>query len=90
MLIVALLGAGACLGFADKQVWIGIGSEKFNPVGGIDRGGKWDASIDLSWLLDDKEITFFYPFTTTLLELRLNRDPMPLDPSQQSDLFRFI
>ena len=42
------------------------------------RDGKWDASLDISSLPDDTGIKFFYPFTTTLIELKLNREPLPL------------
>ncbi|MEM7737849.1 MAG: hypothetical protein AAF267_18880, partial [Deinococcota bacterium] len=38
--------------------------------------GVWDGVIDLSGLNED--VAFFYPFTTTLLEIRLNREPLPL------------
>jgi hypothetical protein len=38
--------------------------------------GVWDGVIDLSSL--NKDVTFFYPFTTTLVEIRLNREPLPL------------
>lgn len=56
----------------------GFGSEKFPgaPARGLD--GKWDAALDLSSLADDTGIKFFYPFTTTLIELKLNREPLPL------------
>lgn len=40
--------------------------------------GKWDAALDISSLVDDKGIKFFYPFTTTLIEIKLNREPLPL------------
>lgn len=40
--------------------------------------GRWDASLDISSLADDAGVRFFYPFTTTLIELRLNREPLPL------------
>ncbi len=56
----------------------GAGSERVDATGRRRRGGKWDAKIDLSSLLGDSETTFFYPFTTTLLELQLNREPMPV------------
>ncbi|MEM6429330.1 MAG: alpha/beta hydrolase [Deinococcota bacterium] len=38
--------------------------------------GVWDGVIDLSSL--NKDVKFFYEFTTTLLEIRLNREPLPL------------
>lgn len=40
--------------------------------------GTWHAKLDLSGLLREGEVKFFYPFTTTLIELRLNREPLPL------------
>lgn len=54
----------------------GIGSEK-KPLEPAGRESKWDAELDLSALLKN-ETSFFYPFTTTLVELRLNREPLPL------------
>jgi hypothetical protein len=39
--------------------------------------GKWDAQIHLAPVIGD-ESKFFYPFTTTLIELQLNREPLPL------------
>ena len=40
--------------------------------------GVWDAKFDMTPLLKNKDVRFFYPFTTTLVELRLNREPLPL------------
>jgi pimeloyl-ACP methyl ester carboxylesterase len=56
----------------------GFGSEK--SLADTSRGtdGKWDAALDISSLADDTGTKFFYPFTTTLIELRLNREPLPL------------
>lgn len=34
-------------------------------------------TMDLSPLLHDSEVKFFYPFTTTLIEIILNREPLP-------------
>jgi hypothetical protein len=31
-----------------------------------------------SSLADDTGVKFFYPFTTTLVELRMNREPLPV------------
>ncbi len=39
--------------------------------------GKWDGELDISKLVGDKGTKFFYPFTTTLVELKLNREPLP-------------
>jgi hypothetical protein len=55
----------------------GFGSEK-SPKTPESGGGKWDAALDISSLVDDKGIKFFYPFTTTLIEIKLNREPLPL------------
>lgn len=40
--------------------------------------GKWDAVIEFDQSIADGEATFFYPYTTTLVEIRMNREPMPL------------
>ncbi|HEX5972179.1 MAG TPA: hypothetical protein VFY85_09645 [Gemmatimonadaceae bacterium] len=63
----------------DMVGYHGVGSEKF-PVGDAppDTGGKWDACLSFSNVIGDEAVKFFYPFTTTLLELRLNREPLPL------------
>ena len=56
----------------------GFGSEKATETPAVQGEGKWDATLDLSSLADDTGIKFFYPFTTTLIELKLNREPLPL------------
>jgi len=58
----------------------GFGSEKTPNAAAGPNGGnaKWDGSLDISSLADDTGIKFFYPFTTTLIELKLNREPLPL------------
>jgi hypothetical protein len=55
----------------------GVGAEK-TPA-----GGKWDAALNISELLTAEGARFFYPFTTTLLEVRLNREPLPLQGPNQ-------
>ena len=58
----------------------GFGSEKVLVAADRrDAAGKWDGELDLSELLGDAEVKFFYPFTTTLVEVRLNREPLPLE-----------
>jgi len=57
----------------------GIGSEKIKldgPAMTYDSDGKWDAWIELPAAIND--ISVFYPYTTTLLEIKVNREPMPL------------
>ena len=39
---------------------------------------KWDAILEFDSTIGGKEVQFFHPYTTTLVELRLNREPMPL------------
>ncbi|MFL5569068.1 MAG: esterase/lipase family protein [Gemmatimonadaceae bacterium] len=56
----------------------GFGSEKSGDAAPPAREAKWDAALDISSLPDDTGIKFFYPFTTTLVEIRLNREPLPL------------
>ena len=59
----------------------GRGSETFTPEGTEAREtGKWDARIELTPFLRDTEVRFFFPYTTTLVEIRLNREPMPPAP----------
>lgn len=56
----------------------GYGSEK-SGAGGIPiADGKWDATLDISSLLEKRGELFFYPNTTTFVELILNREPLPL------------
>jgi len=56
----------------------GFGSDKEDTAPPAAREAKWDGSLDISSLSDDTGIKFFYPFTTTLIELKLNREPLPL------------
>jgi pimeloyl-ACP methyl ester carboxylesterase len=56
----------------------GYGSGPGNEPAGLSGDAKWSAELDISSLMDEKGVRFFYPFTTTLVELRLNREPLPL------------
>lgn len=56
----------------------GYGSEKEDEDGKKKSDGKWDAVVDISDTLKAEPIKFFYPLTTTLVEIRLNREPLPL------------
>lgn len=57
----------------------GVGSEKLPLYSGVpDAAGKWDACLNFGSVIGDDAVKFFYPFTTTLVELRLNREPLPL------------
>jgi pimeloyl-ACP methyl ester carboxylesterase len=63
----------------------GVSSEKVSPnLTSVNADGKWDAKIDLSSYLEQPNFTFFYPFTTTFLEIRLNREPMPLNALEKN------
>jgi len=72
----------------DLIAYHGEGSETFTPRGAPEDRPKWDAHIDLTALLSDTEVDFFYPYTTTLVEIQLNREPMPA--TGVSDLLRFV
>ena len=56
----------------------GKGSERLTSAGRKNPNGKWDAQIDLTPYLRTEKFKFFFPFTTTLMEIQLNREPMPL------------
>lgn len=49
----------------------GAGSNTVDP-------GKWDAVIEFDQTIGNKEVSFFSPYTTSLVEIRMNREPMPL------------
>jgi hypothetical protein len=58
----------------------GVKSERIWADGtGMNRDGVWDAEIELPKTFGDHEVKLFYPFTTTFVEVTLNRDPMPFD-----------
>ncbi len=51
------------------------------------RTGGMRASTSLP-LLRDSEVKFFFPYTTTLVEITINREPLPA--AGVSDLLRFV
>lgn len=70
--------------------YYGYGSERIDPNTQIRMpDGKWDAVIDMTDLLPGPktETSFFFPFTTTLIEIKINREPMP--PFGKNKLFEF-
>lgn len=76
----------------------GFGSERMTSDG-VPRAenGKWDAVIDLSSNLaaggasgGTSSTGFFTPFTTTLVEITMNREPMPLDVSSRNQIAWFL
>lgn len=60
--------------------YYGAGSERVSKDGTtMNPDGKWDALIDLGKALGkDKTFGLFYPFTTTFVEIHINREPMPM------------
>jgi hypothetical protein len=64
----------------------GVDSEHLSDEGTIKENGVWDAKFDLTPWIDTRKTSqndqprfqLFYPFTTTFIEIRLNREPMPL------------
>jgi hypothetical protein len=40
--------------------------------------GKWDSVVEFDGTIGREDVKFFFPYTTTLIELRLNREPLPL------------
>jgi hypothetical protein len=36
-----------------------------------------DARVDMTRLLSDDKVEFLFPYTTTLVEIRVHREPMP-------------
>ncbi len=72
MRIVARAGSTNLVGYH------GFGSEKFDPEGNLQANpGPYDAVIDMTDVFQQTELRFFYPDTTTLVEIRMNRDPLP-------------
>jgi len=63
----------------DRVAYYGIGKED---------AGEWDALLDLTPWLHDTDVSFFYPFTTTLIEVVVNREPMP--PTGRNLLLYFV
>lgn len=72
----------------DFVTYHGTGSEMFNVAPGTP-GKRWDAQIEFKDKIDAKT-TLFYPFTTTLVEIVLNREPMPLDFAKPNEVLRWI
>jgi len=68
----------------DFVAYFGYGSHGPPVAADGNRGNLWDAEVDLTDVLQQEPDTkgrtasFFYPYTTTLVELRLNREPLPL------------
>jgi pimeloyl-ACP methyl ester carboxylesterase len=51
--------------------------------------GEWDAKLRIPKKITGnfgQEIGFFYPFTTTLVEVKINREPFPFNPADSNKL----
>ena len=73
--------------------WVGYhgeGSEVLPDLNGpVNQDGKWDAVINIPVRPKPGEPTLFAPFTTTLVEIILERDPLPLG-NMTSDVLKWI
>ena len=65
----------------ESETFTAAGEEREDP-------GTWDAKVDLTPWLRDEDVKFFFPFTTTLVEIRLNREPAP--PVGVNKLLKFV
>ena len=69
--------------------YYGCGSGKITVEGEPQESdGRWDAELKLDHLLK-AEVKFFCPFTTTLIEIRLNREPMPINRAKENTILTF-
>lgn len=66
----------------------GVGAER--PPGAQPAVADWDARLDISDALKGDGAEFFRPFTTTLVELRLNREPLPFDSTLRNEVCWFV
>jgi hypothetical protein len=55
----------------------GIAGEKVTADGKEVPDGVWDAKIEVPRKIEETGVTVFFPFTTTFVEMSLNRDPRP-------------
>jgi hypothetical protein len=70
--------------------YYGCGSGKITLEGEPQQSdGRWDAELNLDHLLNAK-VKFFCPFTTTLIEIRLNREPMPINRAKENSILTFV
>jgi hypothetical protein len=54
------------------------------------RPGWWDGWLNVSHLIRQAKYSFFWPFTTTLIEIRINREPLPLDRTEPNRVLQFL
>jgi hypothetical protein len=69
-----------------------VAYQGFHPRSGVvprgDEAAKWDAIIQFDATIGARDVRFFSPYTTTLVELRMNREPMP--PEGVNRVFWFL
>lgn len=60
--------------------YTGVGDSNLNVQSRVTDNGKWDGAVNLTTMTDPngEVVTLLYPFTTTLVEISLNREPLPL------------
>jgi hypothetical protein len=51
---------------------------------------EWDAQLEITSLMTNEEVKLFFPWTTTLVELRMNREPVPFDRALASQICSFL
>lgn len=56
--------------------YAGVGTDRIKVQGAAGGDGTWDAVFDLAAELSTTKL--FFPLTTTLVEMRINREPLPL------------
>jgi len=71
---------------SDYVTYYGYGNERIKKDG----QSTWDACLDLSPLLKDAKTKLFYPLTTTLVEVQLNREPIPLEYNSPNTVCWFM
>ena len=68
----------------------GVNSERLpDPAGKMNEKGVWDAEISLPETFGKQGVRLFFPFTTTFIELKLNRDPTPFG-ADPCDIITFL
>jgi pimeloyl-ACP methyl ester carboxylesterase len=74
------------------QLWIRVrastGSQLVGYQGYGAEAGSEEVNLELTSLIDDATVKLFYPFTTTLVEVKVNREPLPL--SGKNDVLWFL
>ncbi|HRJ53122.1 MAG TPA: hypothetical protein PLE99_10155 [Candidatus Thiothrix moscowensis] len=70
--------------------YTGYGAEEVLHDGShANRPGAWDAKILIPQHIKDEDgnsVSFFHPFTTTLVEIILNREPFPFEINKPNDI----